>query len=152
MKYTSLNLPSKITLVSIFFSLVFSTTSCTNNQTKYPQVEIIKTPSTATNSSQLETTETPSKTTNSTDNKLPTVVKSAVLSDATKRVSKPLGALRITQADKQNWGDSCLGLAQQDKLCAQVIVSGWKVVVTDGQNELVYRTDEKGKQVKLEDL
>ncbi|MEA5594709.1 hypothetical protein [Rivularia sp. UHCC 0363] len=117
--------------------LVFSTTSCTNNQANSPQIEI---------------TQTPAPPTNSTNNKLSTAVKSAVLSDASKRVSKSIAELRITQAEKQSWGDSCLGLAQADKLCAQVIVPGWKVVVTDGKNELVYRTDEKGKQVKLEDL
>ncbi|MBE9215873.1 hypothetical protein IQ247_24965 [Plectonema cf. radiosum LEGE 06105] len=137
MKYTWLNLLRKITLICIICLLVFSTTSCTNNQTTSPEIEI---------------TQTPSPTDNSTVNELPPAVKSAVLSDATKRVSKPVASLRITQVEKQNWGDSCLGLAEADQLCAQVIVPGWKVVVTDGQRELVYRTDEKGKQVKLEDL
>lgn len=147
MKYTWLHLLRKITLISIICVLVFYTTSCTNNQTNSSQVETTQTPSTATNSSQNEITETP----DSTTNQLPTTVKSAVLSDATKRVSKPVAALRITQAQKQSWGDSCLGLAEADKLCAQVIVPGWKVTVTDGQRELIYRTDNKGRLVKLEE-
>ena len=147
MIYTPLHSLTKITLVVTICLLVFSTTSCADNQTT-PQVEATQAPSTATNSSQIETNQTDK----TTANKLPTVVKSAVLSDATKRVSKPVAALRITDVQKESWGDSCLGLAQKDQLCAQVIVPGWKVVVTDGQNELVYRTDEKGKQVKLEDL
>lgn len=137
MKYTPLHLLRKITLICTICLLVFSTTSCTNNQTNSPQIE---------------TTETPSTTSNPLDNKLPTAVKSAILSDATKRTSKTVASLRITDAQKQSWKDSCLGLAQPGTLCAQVIVPGWKVVVTDGQNEWVYRTDEKGKQVKLEDL
>ncbi len=133
-KNTYLKLLRKITLVSTVFLLIFSTISCSNNLPNDPQVKAIETPSSPT-----------------TD-KLPTTVQSAVLSDATKRVSKPVAALRITQTQKENWGDSCLGLAVEGKLCAQVIVPGWKVVVSDGQRELVYRTDEKGKQVKLEEL
>ncbi len=148
MIYTPLHSLTKITLVVTICLLVFSTTSCADNQTNSPQVEATQTPSKATNSSQIETNLTDKTTTN----ELPPAVKSAVLSDATKRVSKPVAALRITDVQKESWGDSCLGLAQKDKLCAQVIVPGWKVVVTDGQRELVYRTDEKGKQVKLEDL
>ena len=148
MKYTYFKLLRKITLLSIICLLTFSTISCTSNQTDSPQAQTIETPSTATNSSQIETTQTPGASTE----KLPATVQSAVLSDATKRVSKPVAALRITQTQKESWGDSCLGLAESGKLCATVIVPGWKVVVSDGQRELVYRTDEKGKQVKLEEL
>lgn len=137
MKYTRLKLLRRITLIFTICLLVLITTSCINNQT---------------NSTQVETPQTPAKEVNSTVNELPPEVKSAVLSDATQRVSKPVAALRITQAQKQSWGDSCLGLAEPGKLCAQVIVPGWKVVVTDGQRKFVYRTDEKGQQVKLEDL
>ncbi|NJL78279.1 MAG: hypothetical protein HC836_18160 [Richelia sp. RM2_1_2] len=151
MKYNFLQLIRKITLAFTICLLVFSITSCTNNQTTSPEIETTQTPAIPNNSPSVETTPTPSPKDDSTVNELPPKVKSAVLSDATKRVSKPLAALRITQAQKQSWGDSCLGLAQPDTLCAQVIVPGWKVVVTDGERDLVYRTDEKGKQVKLED-
>lgn len=136
MKFTSLKLRHKMTLISILIILVISTSSCANNQ---------KT------SSQIETTATPAKTVNSNFKELPKFVKSTVLSNATKHFSKPVTDIRITQAQKQNWGDSCLGLAEPGKLCAQVIVPGWKIVVSDGKSELVYRTDEKGRQVKLED-
>lgn len=136
-QYPGLKLLPKITLLTIICLLVFSTISCSTNQNNSPQVEAIETPTTTTASSTDE---------------LPATVQSAVLSDATKRVSKPVGGLRITQTQKESWGDSCLGLAEPGTLCAQVIVPGWKVVVTDGQRELVYRTDEKGKQVKLEEL
>jgi hypothetical protein len=136
-KYIWLKNLRQITLLTIVCLLVFSTISCSNNPNNSPQVEAIETPTTAT--------------TSSTDT-LPTTVQSAVLSDAAKRVSKPVAALRITQTQKESWGDSCLGLAEGGTLCAQVIVPGWKVVVSDGQREFVYRTDDKGKQVKLEEL
>ncbi|MBV6626491.1 MAG: hypothetical protein KI793_26730 [Rivularia sp. (in: Bacteria)] len=138
----------QITLVSIICLLILSAASCASNQTNISELQATQTPSGAVNSSEVEATSIP----NSTNNKLPVTVKSAVLSDAAKRVSKPVAALRITQAEEQSWGDSCLGLAQTGKVCAQVIVPGWKVVVNDGLRDLVYRTDNKGKQIKLEDL
>ena len=136
-QYTWLKLLRKITLVSIICLLVFSTISCSNNQNNSPQVEATETPTTETTSSA---------------NELPATVQRAVLSDATKRISKPAGALQITQTQKENWPNSCLGLEEADTVCAQAIVPGWKVVVSDGERELVYRTDEKGKLVKLEEL
>ena len=136
MKSPNLNLRSQMILISIISILVISTASCANNQTT---------------TSQVETTPTPIKTENSTVNELPKFIESQVLLDAKKRSSKPETDFKITQSQKQNWGDSCLGLAEPGRLCAQVIVPGWKVVVSDGKNELVYRTDEKGRQVKLEE-
>ena len=137
-KFSCLPLLRKIALVTIVCLLVFSTTSCAETQT---------------NSSPVESTSIPTKTIESSLNQeLPSDVQNAVLNDAAKRSSKTVAALRITEAEKQSWGDSCLGLAQPGKVCAQVIVPGWKVVVNDGQREWVYRTDESGKQVKLEDL
>ena len=150
MKYTLLELFRKLMLVSIISLLIFSTTACSDNPTNSTEIEPTETPSKADNSSQIETTPTPSEAESSTE-ELPTKIKSAVLSDANKRVSKPVAALRIKQSEKQSWSDSCLGLAEPGKLCAQVIVPGWKVTVTDGQQELVYRTDNKGKLVKLEE-
>ena len=150
MKYTLTKLVHQLTVVSVIGLLVFSITGCTDKPINSTQIETIETPSTATNSSQQEITETPSEAESSTE-ELPAKIQSAVLSDANKRVSKPAAALRIKQSEKQSWSDSCLGLAEPGKLCAQVIVPGWKVTVTDGQQELVYRTDNKGKLVKLEE-
>lgn len=128
----------KIVLVTTVFLLVFSTTSCADTQT---------------NSSPVESAATPTKVPNSSlTQELPPDVQSAVLNYAAKRMSKTVAALSITEAQKQSWGDSCLGLSEPEEVCAQVIVPGWKVVVSDGQQELVYRTDESGKQVRLEDL
>ena len=96
MKYNWKKIFRKITVISIISLLVFSTTSCTDKPTNSTQIETIETPSTATNSSQVETTQTPSKITDSSTEELPTKVKNAVLSDANKRVSKPVAELQIT--------------------------------------------------------
>jgi hypothetical protein len=80
---------------------------------------------------------------------LPPEVQSAVLENAARQTSK-ISALRILKAQPQNWSDGCLGLAKPDELCTQVITSGWRVVITDGQKNWTYRTDNTGNLVKLE--
>lgn len=81
---------------------------------------------------------------------LPPKVQSAVLEDAARQTSQTVSRLRILQAQPQNWSDGCLGLAESDQLCTQVITSGWRVVVTDGRRNWTYRTDDSGNLVKLE--
>ncbi|MEM7725525.1 MAG: hypothetical protein AAF208_04040 [Cyanobacteria bacterium P01_A01_bin.45] len=139
MKYFWSSLLHKVTLVAAICLLIFSTAACTDTLTTSPTVESTSTP-------------TPASTPSTSETELPVPIKSAVLSNASKQTSKSVAKLRITQTQKQNWGNSCLGLAQEGEICAQVITPGWKVVVSDGQREFIYRTDESGKQVKLENL
>ncbi|MGB5712998.1 MAG: hypothetical protein WBM44_19090, partial [Waterburya sp.] len=65
----------------------------------------------------------------SNTNALPPEVQSAVLEDAARQTSKNVATLKIRSAQPQNWSDGCLGLAEPDELCTQVITPGWKVVI-----------------------
>ncbi|MEW6494862.1 MAG: hypothetical protein AB1589_20430 [Cyanobacteriota bacterium] len=87
----------------------------------------------------------------SNNNQLPANVQSAVLRDAVQRTSRPLASFRIIEAQKRTWPDGCLGLSEPDMFCTQVIVPGWRVVVTDGQRNWIYRTDESGNTLKLKE-
>lgn len=82
---------------------------------------------------------------------LPPEVQSAVLDEAVKRTSLTVADLKIVSARSQNWSDGCLGLAQPDELCTQVITPGWQVVVTDGIRNWTYRTNESGALIRLEE-
>ena len=86
----------------------------------------------------------------SNTNALPAEVQSAVLEDAARRTSKTVATLSIRSAQPQNWSDGCLGLAEPDELCTQIITPGWQVVITDGQRNWTYRTNDSGDLVKLE--
>lgn len=81
---------------------------------------------------------------------LPPEVQSAVLEDAARRTSQTVSIFRILDAKPETWTDGCLGLAEPDRLCAQVMTPGWQVVVTDGQRNWTYRTDRSGNLIKLE--
>lgn len=82
---------------------------------------------------------------------LPPEVQSAVFEDTVKRTSKTADALRVVEAEPQNWTDGCLGLAKPEEICTQAIVPGWRVIVSDGMREWAYRTDDSGRLVKLEE-
>lgn len=81
---------------------------------------------------------------------LPQVIADIVLADLAQRTSQPVSAFKVKSSESQNWPDSCLGLAQEDQMCAQVITPGWRVVVESGQKTWVYRTNQNGRMVLLE--
>lgn len=80
---------------------------------------------------------------------LPNAVAQAVLQDASRQPNVYKG-LRIIQAERQDWPDGCLGLAQRGVFCTQGMVPGWRVTVESGQQTFVYRTNESGSVIKLE--
>lgn len=79
----------------------------------------------------------------------PEAVRTAVMADAAARTGLSSDQLAIIQVEPQDWPDGCLGIAEPDTLCTQVIVPGWQVVVQGLEQEWVYRTDSNGRQVKL---
>ncbi len=81
---------------------------------------------------------------------VPRSVQSAVISDLSRRQNVPERQIRITEATRQTWTDSCLGLGGPNELCAQVRTDGWRMVLTENNNRWVYRTDENGRTVRLE--
>lgn len=58
--------------------------------------------------------------------------------------------IKIVEARQQTWPDTCLGLAKTDEICGQMLVQGWRVVVSDGSQTWVYRTDNQGRMIRLE--
>ncbi|HEY9668479.1 MAG TPA: hypothetical protein V6C91_16840 [Coleofasciculaceae cyanobacterium] len=82
---------------------------------------------------------------------LPRSVNRAVLQDASQRTGLRPNQLRIVQFERREWSDGCLGLGRPDFGCMAVIVPGWQVMVESGQQRLVYRTNESGSQVVLDE-
>lgn len=86
----------------------------------------------------------------SSDRALPDSVAEVVLQDASMQLSVPVEELHVISAGARSWSDSCLGLTELNKVCDQIVVSGWRVTVEDGQRRLIYRTNGSGSQVRLE--
>ena len=81
---------------------------------------------------------------------LPPSVTDAVLQAASQQSVLPISQLQITQAQQQTWPDGCLGISSPDTLCTQALVPGWRVRVEAQEKFLIYRTDDSGSVVKLE--
>ncbi|GAB4241500.1 MAG: hypothetical protein Kow0049_30140 [Stanieria sp.] len=91
----------------------------------------------------------PIKETISQQTTLPPEIQNAVFEDLSKHTSQNVATFRIAEAEKRTWSDGCLGLAEPDQFCTQVLTPGWQVLVTDGEKQWVYRTNSSGSLVKL---
>lgn len=56
----------------------------------------------------------------------------------------------FVQANRQEWPDTCLGLANPGEFCGQQILPGWRIILSDGSRRWAYRTDVQGQLRRLE--
>ena len=70
------------------------------------------------------------------------------------QISQTLGVavenIKITNVEQKDWPDACLGLPQENEVCAQTITPGW--LLTFGINGQVYkyRVDKTGTVIRQE--
>lgn len=83
-------------------------------------------------------------------NQLPASIVEAVRLDLSRQTGIAASRLQVIASSRQSWPNTCLGLPTTDELCGQMIVEGWRVVVSEGRQIWVYRTDAKGKIWRLE--
>ena len=83
-------------------------------------------------------------------NRLPHAVAEATRQDLSRQVGIPVEKLRITESSRKTWPDGCLGLSKPDELCTQALVEGWHITLSDNSQTWVYRTDNKGRVLRLE--
>lgn len=80
----------------------------------------------------------------------PESVADAVIQAVSESQNQPPENFSIQGATEQIWPNSCLGLAQDDEVCLQMLVPGWQVKVTDEEQTWIYRTDGDGTSLRLE--
>jgi hypothetical protein len=83
-------------------------------------------------------------------NQLPATVAAAVRRELSRSSGIAADKLKVTESSRQSWSNTCLGLATTDEICGQMIVEGWRVVVSDGSQTWVYRTNARGNILRLE--
>ena len=81
---------------------------------------------------------------------LPATLAAAVRQDLSRQTGIAAGKLKVTESSRQSWPNTCLGIAKADEICGQMIVEGWRVVVSDGRQTWVYRTNARGNVLRLE--
>jgi len=83
---------------------------------------------------------------------LPEAITDAVFKEVSQQSGMQASQLRIVEVARQTWSDGCLGLGGSDTLCTQSLVPGWRVTVASGEQRWVYRTNESGSLVKLDEM
>lgn len=59
------------------------------------------------------------------------------------------GDFKLKSIENVNWADACLGINHPDKLCAQVITPGFKLIFENQQRQLIIHTDTTGRRIVL---
>jgi hypothetical protein len=83
---------------------------------------------------------------------LPPSVAIAVLQASSQLSQVPLLQLRIVQAEPAVWPDNCLGLGTPEMFCTSALVKGWRVTVEVNQHQWVYRMNQSGSLVLIEEI
>jgi hypothetical protein len=93
--------------------------------------------------SQLNASPTPNQS-------LPRAIAEAVRQDLFRKTGIPVAQVEIKQSETAQWPNACLGLATSGEMCAEVIVPGWRIVLSDGNKTWIYRTDNQGNRMRME--
>lgn len=76
----------------------------------------------------------------------------SLVNQVRRTASRDLGIavdnLLIMRYSHETWTDSCLGLGGPAELCAQVMVEGWQMEVTDGEQSWFYRISDSGDTIR----
>lgn len=83
-------------------------------------------------------------------NQLPPQLAYGVRQDLSRQVGIPAEKLKITDYTRKTWPDGCLGIPRPNELCTQALVQGWRIILSDGRSDWVYRTDRQGRVLRLE--
>jgi hypothetical protein len=76
----------------------------------------------------------------------------AIFKEVSQKSGIQASQLRIVKVERETWSDGCLGLGGSDGVCTQSLVPGWRVTVASGEQRWVYRTNESGSSVKLDEV
>lgn len=73
----------------------------------------------------------------------------AAIKDLVSRLGIQPEQVDLLSAELTQWPDACLGIARPDTACAEVITTGFKIILEHGGTEYEYHTDALGTQVLL---
>jgi hypothetical protein len=74
---------------------------------------------------------------------------SAVKSFAAHDLGAPEGQVLVLSAFERDWPNSCLGLAQEGEMCAEVITPGYEITIEAKGQQKIYHTNSDGSIIKI---
>jgi len=63
------------------------------------------------------------------------------LEDLSARLGVEVESIAVISAEFVQWPDACIGAAQPDEACAEIITPGFKIALESGGQSFVYHTD-----------
>ncbi len=71
----------------------------------------------------------------------------AAINDLATKLKIPSEAVQVVSVSAVDWSDTSLGCPQPGMFYAQVIVQGYKIVLSAGSQQIEYHSDQKGRVV-----
>jgi hypothetical protein len=84
------------------------------------------------------------------ENVLPPDVALNVQNQISETLSTPVENIQITQVEKMDWPNACLGLPKADEVCAEVVTPGWLLTFNINGQVYRYRVDQTGTAIRQE--
>jgi hypothetical protein len=69
--------------------------------------------------------------------------------DLAQRLKIDIDTIKLVNVEQVEWSDACLGIQQPGIMCAQVITSGYKIILEAEGKQYEYHTNESGSAVRL---
>ncbi len=69
---------------------------------------------------------------------------------AASDLNVPLGKVIVMSAFEKEWPNSCLGLQQEDEMCAEVITPGYEITIVANGKQRIYRTNSDGSVIRIQ--
>jgi hypothetical protein len=82
---------------------------------------------------------------------LPSEVETRVKEALSARTGVAVEEIEVVKAEHREWSNACLGLAEEGEACAEVITPGWEITLRAAGEEYVFRTDEAGDVIRMEE-
>jgi len=82
---------------------------------------------------------------------LPSNVEPRVKEALSARTGVAVEEIEVVEAERMEWPDACLGVAEEGEACAEVITPGWEITLRAEGEEYVFRTDERADVIRMEE-
>ncbi|MEL6605580.1 MAG: hypothetical protein AAFP20_20410 [Cyanobacteria bacterium J06614_10] len=79
---------------------------------------------------------------------LPPSIQSRLFELTREQFDSDADTLTVIEASPQLW-NGCMGVAPPDAVCTEIAILGWRAVVSDGQQQWVYHTDNSGNDIRV---
>jgi hypothetical protein len=82
---------------------------------------------------------------------LPDAVETAAKEELSNEAGIVFEEIELVSARPVDWPDACLGMADEDEICAQVVTPGWELTLRAEGEEYVVHTDRDASAIRMEE-